>query len=300
MRFVGVADLHLRKDLPRCRKDEDWRKTQRKALNQIVSFCIENHCNLFAFGDLFHTPNEFGMVVLIQKSAKKLEKYGLSFYYICGNHDMLYHQSANIDNSAIGLLKNSNNCFYIKDYFENLSESDFVPYSASNFDEEDNKNAEIVFKHVLCFPDLKSLPPNVDALTAKDLLSEFPKAKWIFTGDMHKNFHYEKNGRHVVNPGCMLRQAVDFKDYQPGFYFVDTDENIVEFVPIIDKEQFVDDSYILREKEKEERIEAFAKKVGEVDSVSLDYIENVKSAMLSSNLSEKLKETIDELMEGIK
>ena len=120
--------------------------------------------------------------------------------------------------------------------------------------------------------------------------------KYIFTGDYHHNFHYEKNGRHIVNPGCLLRQAVDLKDYQPGFYFIDTDENIVEFNPIIDEEQFIDDTYILREKEKEKRIEAFADKVGEVESVSLDYVENVKLAMLSSDISGELKETIEELM----
>lgn len=292
MKFVGAADLHLREDLPRCRKDEDWNKTQEKALNQIVAFCVEKRCDLFLFGDIFHRSTEFRMVVLIQKAAKKLKKYDLSIYYLCGNHDMLYHQSANVDKSAIGLLKNSNNCFYIKDYFENKN----IICSAANFDEEDNKDAEIVFKHVLCFPDMKSLPPNVDALTAKDLLSEFPNAKWVFTGDMHKNFHYEKNGRHVVNPGCMLRQAVDFKDYQPGFYFIDTDKNIVDFQLIIDDEKFIDDSYILREKEKEERIQAFADKIGEVESMSLDYIENVKSAMMTSKLSGELKETINELV----
>ena len=120
--------------------------------------------------------------------------------------------------------------------------------------------------------------------------------EFIFTGDMHKNFHYEKNGRHVVNPGCMLRQVVDFKDYQPGFYFIDTDKNIVDFQLIIDDEKFIDDSYILREKEKEERIQAFADKIGEVESVSLDYIENVKSAMMTSKLSGELKETINELV----
>jgi hypothetical protein len=113
---------------------------------------------------------------------------------------------------------------------------------------------------------------------------------------MHKNFHYEKNGRHVVNPGCLLRQAVDFKDYQPGFYFVDTEKNIVEFNLIIDSEAFVDDSYILREKEKEERIEAFANKIGDVENVSLDYSENVKKTILESELSDELIETIEELM----
>ena len=299
MRFVVSADLHLREDLPRCRKDKDWLKTQEKVLNQITAFCIEKRCDLILVGDIFHRSTEFRMVVYIQKAAKKLKKYDLSIYYICGNHDMLYHQSVNIDKSAIGLLKNSNNCFYIKDYFEKLyyeNNDNCFHYSAANFDEEDKKDAEYVFKHVLCFPDMKSLPPNVDAFTAKDLLSEFPNAKWIFLGDYHRHFHYEKNGRHVINPGCLIRQVADMKDYQCGVYYIDTEKNIVEFELIMDNEQFVDDSYILREKEKEERIEAFANKIGEVESVSLDYIENVKSAILSSKLSDELNETINELL----
>lgn len=298
MKFVVAADLHLREDRPRCRIDEDWIKTQKDALNQMLHFCIKNDCDLILVGDIFHRSTEFRMVVYIQKIAEKLKAHNLSVYYLAGNHDLMYHQSSNIDKSAIGLLKNSNNCFYIKDYFEKLH-YDFhidINYSAANFDEEDNKDAEIIFKHVLCFPDMKSLPPNVNAFTAKEMLEEFPNAKWIFLGDYHQHFHYEKNGRHVINPGCMLRQAVDLKDYEPGFYFIDTDKNIVEFKLIMDNEQFIDDSYILREKEKEERIEAFANKIGEVESVSLDYIENVKSAMMSSELSDELKETIEELV----
>lgn len=292
MRMVVSADLHLREDRPRCRKDEDWNKTQEKALNQLCRFCIKNNCDLFLVGDIFHSALEFRMVIYIQKVAVKLSKFGLHLYYLWGNHDCLYHRGINFHKSAIGLLENSINCFPISDYFiKNGIES----FSAENFDGE-TKDAEIIFKHVLCFPDMKSLPPNVDAMTAKDLLEEYPSAKWIFTGDMHKNFHYEKNGRHVVNPGCLLRQAVDFKNYEPGFYYVDTDTNTVEFNLIIDSEEFIDDSYILREKEKEERIEAFANKVGEVESVSLDYAENVKNAMLSSDLSKELKETIGELM----
>lgn len=298
MKFIISADLHLREDKPRCRMDEDWIKTQKNALNQILHSCIKKECDLILVGDIFHRPSEFRMVVYIQKVAEKLKSNGLSLYYLCGNHDLPYHSSANIDKSAIGLLKNSNNCFPIKEYFEKLyyNSNEKINYSASNFDESDNTFAEVVFKHVLCFPDMKSLPPNVDAITAKDLLEEFSNAKWVFTGDYHQNFHYEKNGRRVVNPGCMLRQAVDLKDYQPGFYFIDSDKNIVEFNPIIDEEQFVDDSYILREKEKEKRIEEFANKVGEIENVSLDYVENVKSAILTSKISKELKETIEELM----
>ena len=292
MKCVITADWHIRSNLPRCRKDENWYETQEKALEQIRSFANEKKCPVFVVGDIFHSIGDtnFYCIQMIQKMARRTRE---GLYVLAGNHDLLHHSSENLDRSAIGVLLRSKGVLKIKDYF---IENEIEDFSAGNFDEE-TKDAEIIFKHVLCFPDMKSLPPNVDALTAKDLLEEYPKAKWIFTGDYHKNFHYEKNGRHVVNPGCLLRQAVDFKNYQPGFYFVDTEKNIVEFNPIIDEEEFIDDSYILREKEKEQRIEAFANKIGEVESVSLDYSENVKKALLTSGLSEELTETINELME---
>lgn len=287
-KFIVTGDWHLRSQLPRCRKDENWIDTQKKALNQICIFAIDKKCDIMVTGDIFDSQSttSFEIIQLVQNMAKKLKKYNLGLYVIFGNHDLLYHSSGNIKKSAVGILLQTENIFPIS-VFENVS--------APNFDEEDI-NCEYMFKHVLCFPDMKSLPPNVDAFTAKELLEKFDKCNYLFLGDMHKNFHYEKNGRHVVNPGCMLRQAVDFKDYQSGFYFIDTDKNIVDFQLIIDDEKFIDDSYILREKEKEERIQAFADKIGEVESVSLDYIENVKSAMMTSKLSEELKETINELV----
>jgi DNA repair exonuclease SbcCD nuclease subunit len=291
MKFVVTADWHLRATKPRCRMDEDWYKTQENALEQIREFANEKRCPIFVVGDIFHSIGDtsFYCIQMVQKMARRTRE---GLYILAGNHDLPYHSTENIEKSAIGILMRSNKIKKIKDYF---IENDFDDFSAGNFDEK-TEDAEIIFKHVLCFPDMKSLPPNVDAMTAKDLLEEYPKSKWIFTGDMHKNFHYEKNGRHVVNPGCLLRQAVDFKDYQPGFYFVDTEKNIVEFNLIIDSEAFVDDSYILREKEKEERIEAFANKIGEVENVSLDYSENVKKTIIESELSDELIETIEELM----
>lgn len=291
MRMVITADWHLRANLPRCRKDEDWIATQEKALEQIRVFANEKRCPVFVVGDIFHSLSEtnFYCIQMVQKMARRTRE---GLYILAGNHDLPYHSTENIDKSAVGILMRSNKIKKIKDYF---IENEIEDFSAGNFDEE-TEDAEIIFKHVLCFPDLKSLPPNVDAMTAKDLLEEYPKAKWIFTGDYHQNFHYEKNGRHVINSGCLLRQAVDLKDYQTGFYFVDTDENIVEFNPIIDEEEFIDDTYILREKEKEQRIEALANKIGEVETVSLDYGENVKNAILTSGLSEELIETIEELM----
>lgn len=289
MKGIVTADWHLRATMPRCRCDESWMETQRNALKQVLEISENKKCPIFIVGDLFHSLSDtsFECIQMVQNIAKE-SKYGI--YILAGNHDLPYHSTDNIGRSAVGIVLKSEGIHYIKDYFEN----DDV--SACNFDEE-TENAKIIFKHILCFPDVKSLPPNVDAITAKELLSEYSNSKWIFTGDYHHRFHYEHNGRHVVNPGCLIRQVSDMKDYQCSVFYVDTENEIVESIPIIDNEEFIDDSYILKEKEKEERIELFANKLKDTKKVSLDFIENVEQAVLENNISNELKETIEELLE---
>ena len=140
-------------------------------------------------------------------------------------------------------------------------------------------------------------PDFVDCETPESLLDKFPNAKWIFTGDYHRNFHYEKKGRHVINSGCLLRQASDFKDYQCGVYFVDTDKNIVEFIFIIDNEELIDDSYITKENEREQRIDNFVNKLQKTQSISFDFIDNVKKSMKENEFTKDLENMVNELME---
>lgn len=296
MKLIITADWHIRATRPRCRVDNDWIETQRKALNQIVKISKEKKAPVMVVGDLFHSNSDvsFECIQMVQKMADELGE----LYILAGNHDLPYHSSENLDKSAIGVLLNSNNVHLIKDYLTKWNLEQEYPYiiSAGNFDEEDDERAEIVFKHVLTI--LKDDKPDfVDCETPETLLEEFPNAEWIFTGDYHHNFHYEKNGRHVVNSGCLLRQASDFKDYQCGVYFVDMDKNIVEFVPIIDKEQFVDDTYILKQNEREERIERFVDKLNDTKNVSLDFVDNVKKAILQNKLDSDIVDTLNELLE---
>ena len=100
-----------------------------------------------------------------------------------------------------------------------------------------------------------------------------------------------------MNPGCLIRQASDMKDYQCGVYFVDTDQEIVEFIPIIDSEEFVDDSYIIKQEERENRIESFVDKLKDTKNISLDFINNVENAMIENKIQGELRTTIEELLE---
>lgn len=292
MKGIICADLHLREDKPRCRNDVDWINTQEKALKQLAKICIKKESDLFLVGDIFHRSTEFKMVRLVQKLADRLYENNLHLFYLCGNHDMLYHSSENIDKSAIGLLSGTRHCETISDYFNVILNDNTV--SASNYDKEDNYEAEIVFKHVLTLPEKNAM---FDSETPETLVKKFPNSKFIFTGDYHRNFAVKYKNCWVINPGCLLRQASDFQDYQPGVYYVDTENEEIEFVPIIDNVGVIDDSYLIKEKEREERIEQFADKLKDTNSVSLDFISNVQKQLKINKFNEELKDTIQELLE---
>lgn len=296
MRMIITADWHIRATRPRCRVDENWIKTQELALSQLLEISCKKDAPIIVVGDLFHSNSDtsFECINMVQKLADKSGE----LYILAGNHDLPYHSSENIDKSAIGVLLKSENVFPIKELFEKLyyRNNDTYNYSASNFDEPDNVNAEFVFKHILTIPK-EDKSDFIECETPESLLEKFPKAKWIFTGDYHRNFHYEKNGRHVVNSGCLLRQVSDFKDYQCGVYYVDTDENVAEFVPIIDREEFIDDSYITKESEREARINDFVDKLKNTETVSFDFVDNVERAMAENKFDSELKDVVEELLE---
>ena len=137
----------------------------------------------------------------------------------------------------------------------------------------------------------------IESETPESLVKKFPKAKWIFTGDYHKAFSVKIGDCHVINPGCIIRQVSDFKNYQCGVYYIDTEKEEVEFIPIIDDKEMVDDSYITIQNEREERIDNFVSKLKESKSLTLNFVENVESAILENKINNKLKDMIYELME---
>ena len=290
MRLIHTADWHLSVDIPRCRLDEDWEGFQESIIDEIVGIANKNKAMLAIGGDIFNTPNvPSRMVIMLMEKLLQVEK---GCVYIFGNHDLPHHNIQNIKNSSCGLVE----------MYSNISDSLKPPEFAqwSHFgDDEKNKDSEMVFTHRLVFPDLKSMPPNADAVTAAELLKEYPKAKWILTGDMHTAFHYEKNNRHVINPGCIIRHAADYKDYKPSVFFIDTEKDIVKQIFLADTAPMVDDSYLRNAEEREDRIGAFVEKIQKNESISLSILDNLKNAIEKNKktLGKKVIQVIEEFIE---
>lgn len=289
MKGIITADWHIRSSIPRCRRDSNWMATQARALDAITEKAIQYKCDVYVVGDIFHSNADasFECISMVQRMADELAQAGSFLRILAGNHDLPFHSVKNIDRSAVGILLNSRSILPIDGPTD---------ISAPNFGEPVDETKPFVFEHRLVFPDRTSLPPNVEAITADDLLAEHCKAEWIFTGDYHHAFHAERNGRHVVNPGCITRQAADMKNYQCGFFYVDTDSDIVKFHVTRDDDELVDDSYLIRQEEREQRLEDFMDKLKTTKSISLDFVENVEKAMNANALSDELIDTIHQLI----
>lgn len=289
--FKGIvtADWHLSQTRPRCRIDDDWIETQRNIVNQVYEYAKKFKVDVFIVGDIFHSNSDtsFEVIKIVQDFAKELEKIGLKLYVIFGNHDLLFHSVANVDKSAVGILMNSENIYFAGDYSDEVG--------AGHFDEK-IENKRIVFKHILCFESKEDVPFNIEVVTAQELLDKYDNAKYICLGDNHHSFIYENKGRKVINPGCLIRRNSNFKNYEPIIVYVNEEQEICKSYPINDNEELVNDEYIIRENEREERIESFVNKLKDVESVSLDFIDNVEKALLVNKIDEKLKNCIKELI----
>lgn len=289
MKGIISADYHLRQDRPRCRLDEDWMGSQKKAIEGVVEIAIDKECDIYVIGDIFNTPRVPPEVVsMFISSFEGMGNNSLKVRILAGNHDLPYHNWENVNQSSFGIIWNM-----IENFITPLSPIDYSYYSA-HFGEpilpQEEPTEPILFLHQLVFPSKKSMPPNTNAITASDLLKEHPNYKWIFVGDYHSSYHYEKDGRHVVNPGCLIRQRADLIDYQPEVAYVDTDKGIVEWIEIEDRAVLVTDEYLRKEEERSDRIEAFVESVKKSGQISLSFIDN---------LNERIEENREELSEDV-
>lgn len=284
-----TADWHIRSTVPSCIEatPEEWMNFQKESVNTVLKIAKINEVDeIDVGGDLFHSEQTASneCIYLLQDTAQKADEQGTPMYIFAGNHDLINHSSSNIPKSAIGVLLNSKSV-------RNMSK-DTSYIKACNFDEDDYGNAKLIFKHVLTIPS-KDKPDFIECETPESLLEKYPNADWIFTGDYHKSFHFEKNGRHVVNSGCLMRQVADFENYTPGVYIVDTETGDVNFIPIGLEQKFNHNGY--EKKALDENIENFVEGIKK-ENVTLDYISSLQNEALNheENIQERINKWITE------
>ena len=268
MKFLITSDWHIRSTVPSCLDftPEEWINLQREAMKQVGEIAVKNEvCDILIGGDIFHSENTASneCIYLVQEFIQKMNNKNIPVSILCGNHDLPQHSSSNIPKSAIGVLLNS------KDV-QNMNRHSVV--KGCNFDNDNYGDSEYIFKHVLTIPK-NDKPDFMECETPETLLQKYPKAKWIFTGDYHRNFEYHIDGRHVINSGCLTKQASDFEDYTNGVYIIDTEKEESKFIPLNVEYKFNHNGQ--EKKALDESIENFVEHI-KAEDITLDYVSSLK------------------------
>ena len=276
MKFIFTADWHLRGDEPRCRLDENWVETQRKAVRFVVEQANLRSLPIFIGGDIFHTPRVctevLNMVIVELKKCKE------GVYILAGNHDLPYHNYDLLHTSSIGVLAE---CF--AELNKVITNGDI---NARPFGLDDGDNwAKLAISHQLVFPNEKSRPMGCKELgrIPEEVLEQFPHADFVCVGDYHHKFFYVSDSwRCVLNPGCLIRQVADMKDYQCSIAVVDTEARTVEWIPVPDDYALVTDEYLREEDAKQDSISAFVEAIRGGKAVNLDFRANLDARLLEA------------------
>lgn len=292
--LIITADIHLRPDKPRCRRDEDWYQTQEKILFFIADRANEKKSPVAIIGDIFGYANPNVPSYLSNLFMEFCIRVKKGVYILAGNHDLPYHSFNNVYQSSFGV-------------FWKLTQLPDSPVhslseigSAAHFNEEieTGANPHVLFLHQLTLPSKKDIPLYIDAVSASQLLQQYKEAQWIFTGDNHHHFHYEQDGRHVINPGCTTRQAADFIDYRPVIYYVNFKEEKIQTIFLPDDSEMVTDEFLRNEESRENRISAFIEGIHAHKNISLSFLDNIERYLETNKIKPETKRMIQRLIEG--
>jgi len=275
------SDWHLRETQPSCRTDDFW-EAQWKKVQYVSKLASQYGCPVIHAGDLFEhwkpSPN------LIRMCIKHLP---VQFYSIYGQHDLPNHSLKLKEKSGIAALEEARRVVVLRGCHWNE-----IP---------DKPSLEIEGRKILVWHHMvwqgKKLWPNQTDPNAAAVLRKYPEYDLILTGDNHKPFTEEYEGKILVNPGSLSRQNADQIDHKPRVYLYNAADNSVtiHYIPI--DPDVVSRSHIDREEERDGRIQAYVEKLNQDWSVDLSFERNLEEFFRKNKVRTSVKELIYKAIE---
>lgn len=271
--FVFAADDHVRPENPACRMD-NYEETVFKKLQFRNSIAKKYNIPILIAGDLgeksYFVKSGLGWTASLYNRFSRTMKQ-VRTLCCAGNHDILNHDMANINDSVIGSLIDSKIVELLNEDITEINGCDVygcswdceIPIPEKD-DFVDNKRILLVHKMII-----NNLPLWVGQVAPKatDILKQYPDYDLIVSGDNHQTFTAEYDGRILVNAGSMMRSTTKQYDHKPCFFLYYPESHSVEkiFYPIEDSEKVMSLKHIETKNKNSERVEKYANLVNKAD-----------------------------------
>jgi len=280
--LIITSDWHLREDKPVGRTDDYWSEMWAK-VDFISDLQRKYECPVVHGGDLFHHWKPSPMLL-----SETIEHIPCNFYTIYGQHDLPQHNLDLAYKSGIQtLVKAEKLTIFDGCHFGQLPNEASILIHISK-----TETKKVLVWHTFNYQG--KLPwPGGTSPTGRKLLKQYPEYDLIITGDNHKTFVEEYQGRVLVNPGSLMRSNADQIDHKPCVFLYYSETNSVKrvFLPI--NEGVISREHIEKTEERELRIDAFINKLKDETQSFFSFEDNVE-ALINSNedLHKKTKELI--------
>lgn len=272
------SDWHIRPTVPVCRTD-DFITAMWKKVDFILDLAVKHQAPILIAGDLGLRPQWPSW--LEEEFIRRVKNAKVMIDIIPGQHDLPDHNLELWRKSSIGVLDAAGAVNVFGEGIIGMGWRDGLmfgfPYGVEMASPMNPKGTMylIAITHTLV---TEKEPEDFlkGAQSAISLLKKFPSYSLILTGDNHKPFVIEHNGRLLVNPGSMMRTSANQVDHKPRVYLWYAQDNHVEPVYLPIEEGVIDRTHIDIQEEKDARIEAYVARLSEEVEIGLDFFSNME------------------------
>ncbi len=284
---ICTSDWHLTARTPVSR-NKGYTTQQFDKVEWILNQCKEYGAVLYNAGDIFNRAREPRW--LVSEYQALLREYEIDIIACAGQHDAAYH-SKDLSDTSI-------NSLYSSGLIQHTRET--VDWGG-----DISVDVGVLIAHY-CVTE-KPNPFISYSVTATKFMS-MTKAKLIVTGDYHPAHYLEKDGRLLVNPGSIMRNASSTIDKRPSVYLVDVKKGqLIDtlYIPTLPSKKVFDLSGIKRQKKDKKRREemkgCFDEYINNAvgDKVAPDFPKNVTKVIFDTKPGEEIKKEIDSIMETV-
>lgn len=289
--LILTSDWHLRETIPTCRTDDFW-ETQWKKVEFVSKLQHEHGCPVLHAGDLFHhwKPSPY----LLSYTMAWLPD---NFNSIYGQHDLPQHSWENREKSGINTLSVAGTIKVLPGtHFGQIPEKPSFEVHIPTHPIGSHEVRKILVWHKMVWQGKKPWPECTDP-NAVALLKKYKEYDFILSGDNHKPFTEEYEGRLLVNPGSLSRQSADQIDHLPRVYLYHASDNTVDacYLPIDPKA--VSREHIAKNEDRDGRVEAFISKLDGDWAAGMSFEENLKEFLQRNEVRDSVKDIIYKAIE---
>jgi DNA repair exonuclease SbcCD nuclease subunit len=284
---ILTSDWHLREDQPICRTDDYWR-VQWQKITYIRGLQELYRCLVIHAGDLFDKwkPSPW----LLRQAIIHLPN---KFNTVYGQHDLPQHSLKLVNKCGTNVLEAGKHLAVLPEchWGQSVPEDGGMGFACVN----PYYRSRVLVWHHLTYQH-KPFPGATGGL-AIGVLKKYPQYDLIVTGDNHKSFVEEYQGRLLVNPGSLMRMDADQINHKPSVYLWYAEDNTVQRVHLPIQENVISREHIDVKAQRDKRIDAFVSRLDDDWEAKMSFEDNLEIFFTTNKIDEKIKQIIYKSLE---